>query len=184
MGFLSNWGAAVGQNFAGPATAASAAQRSLQWGTLATGANVAGSLIGGIEGLQQGQYAASVMGRNAATARREGQIAETGQKMRTTAAVSSAKAEQAASGIDVNSKSAVAVRDAIQTQGAMDAALIHYKAASEAYADETQAALYKKAGRAALAKGVAGAGLSFLSGASSLSDKWMQYQRSGALNGD
>jgi len=181
VGFLGNWGAAVGQNFAGPATAQAAAQRSLAWGTLATGAQVAGNLAQGVEGLRAGQYAASVAGKNAARARLEGQIAESGQKMRTTAAVSEAKAAQAGNGIDVNSKSAVAVRDAIATQGAMDAALIHYKAASEAYADEAQAALYKKAGRASLAKGVAGAGLSFLSGANSLSDKWLQYQRSGAV---
>lgn len=180
MGFLSQWGAQVGENFAGPATAQAAAQRALQWGTLSTGANVAANLFGGVEGLQSAQYSAGVAGRNAARARAEGQIAESAEKGKTTAAVASTKAEQAASGIDVSSKSAEAVRNAIASQGAMDAALIHYRAATEAFQDETQAALFKRAGRMALAKGVAGAGQSFLSGAASLSDKWQQFQRSGA----
>lgn len=177
MGFLANIGNSIGGWMAGPQSAEAAARSSMGWGAAATGAATAGALLQGVGQFQQSQHAAKVMGQNAAQARLEGQVAESALKGKTTAAVESAKAEQAANGVEVSSKSAEAVRGAIAQQGALDAALLHYKAQSEAFADQAQAALYKKAGTGALVRGVANADATFLSGASSLADKWSAYKR-------
>lgn len=183
MGFLAPTGAAIGQAFAPTATAAATAQSALGWGTFSTAANVTGDLLSGIAAGQQANFAAKVAGQDAFAARAAGQYEESAAKGRTTAAVASAKAAQAANGVSVDSGSAENVRGAIQRFGDLDAAMIHYNAARQAYADEAQAGLYKMAGRNAAVGSLFKAGSSFLTGARSLSDKWLAYQRSGALAG-
>ena len=69
------------------------------------------------------------------------------------------------------------------TLGAMDAAMIHYNAAKEAFnfqtqatTDEAQARLDKLAGRGALLSGILGAGSTILAGGSSVSSKFAQWK--------
>src|SRR5882757_2857353 len=141
------------------------------------------SLLSGIGQAQQYGYAAKVAGQNAEAALSAGQQAESASKMKYGALGAEQKATQAANGIQVTSGSAEAVRHSTEEIGAMDAALIHYNAARQAFGESTQASLYKSAAKGALVKGVTGAATSFLGGASALSDKWLQYKLFGAMGG-
>ena len=93
---------------------------------------------------------------------------------------------QAASGIDVNSGSNVAVRDSQAAIARQDQSLIRSNAAKRAYAhevgavqEETQAGLYGMAGRNAEYEGKVGAVTSILGGVSSVSGKWADAKRLG-----
>jgi len=183
MGFLANVGAQIGEAFSPPATAQGTAGASLGWGTLATGANVGAQLAEGIGGAQRYEYAAKVAGQNAQAALTAGQEAESASKMKYGALEAEQKAAQAANGIQVTSGTAEAVRRSTEAVSAMDAALIHYNAARQAFGEQTQASLYKQAATGSLIKGALNAGVSFLSGAESLSDKALAYRRSGAYGG-
>lgn len=184
MGFLSTLGAGIGSAVAPAASAAGTAGASLGWGTLATGANAMGNLLQGVGQAQQYGYAAKVAGQNSEAALSAGQQAESASKMKYGALEAEQKATQAANGIQVTSGSAEAVRHSTEEIGAMDAALIHYNAARQAFGESTQASLYKSAAKGALVKGVANAATSFLGGANALSDKALQYKLSGAMGGN
>ncbi len=177
MGTLSEMGAGIGQQWAGGTDAASLARRSMGYGALATGLDVGANIGAGIGAVQQSQYAAKNLNQQSEAVRRAGQYEESAVKGKFTRLEATQKVTQAASGIDTNSKSAVAVRDATADIGAMDAAMVHFNAAREAYGLEKQASLIKRAGAYGAVRGVAGAATSFLSGASSLSDKWLAYKR-------
>ena len=183
MGILNQMGAAIGQAFSPPGTAAGLAQASLGQGTLATGMDVAGNLLQGVGGYQQAQYQAKLAGRNAEIAQRAGDYAEESSKLRYGALGAQQKADAAARGVSVDSTSVANTLKSTAEIGGLDAAMIHYNAMKEAYGLTAQEQADKAAGRGALASGVFRAGTSFLSGAQALSDKWLQYQRSGAMVG-
>lgn len=186
MGFL-----AQGMGFAG---AAPAANSSIGWGATSTGLNAAGSLLSGIGAGQQAGYQAGVAQNNAAIENANaqatlvaGQVQESQSKLRTGEIIGQQKAAQGANGLDVNVGSAAEVRQSTANIGAMDAALIHYNASRAAFGQEQQAANYtaqaaldKKAASGDVLSGVFKAGTSILSGASSISGKYAQYQLSGA----
>ncbi len=177
MGMLSE----LGQNPAwGAGTAQGLAQRSLGYGALATGLDVGANVAAGVEAYNAASYGSKVLREGAGQVRLAGQIEEGEVKSQFTRLEAQQKVAQAANGIDVDSKSAVAVRDATARIGALDAAMVHYNAAREAYGLDTQAALTKRAGTSAAVRGVAGAGLSFLSGSRALGEKWNAYKQSGA----
>jgi hypothetical protein len=180
MGFLNQAGADIGKAFAPSATANGTAAASLGFGTLATGVNVGSQLAAGIGGLQQADFAAKIASGNASAALLAGQEAESASKMKYGGLEAKQIVAQAANGVQVREGSAAKTVASTEAISSMDAALIHYNAAREAYGENMQAMVDKKAGAGALAKGIFGAGTSFLSGAQSLSDKWLQYQLSGA----
>lgn len=180
MGILNQAGAELGQAFAPSATANGAAAASLSLGTFATGVNVAANVASGIGGMQQGNFQAKLAGQNAEAALLAGQEAESASKMRYGALEGKQIVEQAANGVQVREGSAARTVASTEAISSMDAALIHYNAAKQAYGENLQAMVDKKAGQGAFAKGIFGAGTSFLSGAQSLSDKWLQYKLSGA----
>ncbi len=177
MGMLADTGAQLGGMFAGPQDAASLARRSMGYGALATGLDVGANIGAGIGAVQQSQFAAKNLSLQAQAVRDAGQYEESAVKSKFTRIEAAQKVAAAANGIDINSKSAEAVRRATADVGAMDAAMVHFNAAREAYGLTEQAGLLKRAGVAGAVKGVAGAATSFLSGASSLSDKWLAYKR-------
>ncbi len=162
-----------------PSTAAGAADASMRYGALGTGLGMAGSVVQGIGGLQQGLFAARIAKQNALAALRAGQSAESMSKMKYGALEAEQKAAQAANGVQVDSGSPAAVRASTAALSNIDAAMIHYNAAREAFGERVQGELDKKAGVNALIGGVLGAGNDFLSGASSLSDKWARYRNAG-----
>lgn len=179
MGALSGIGAQTGAMFAGAGTAEELARRSLGWGALATGLDVGANIGAGVEGYMRGKYGAKVLEGNADAVRRAGIYEESAAKASTTRTVAAQKVAQAANGIEVDSGSALAVRDATQAIGDLDAAMIHYNAQREAFGLDVDAAMMKRAGTSALVRGGVGAVGSFLSGASALSDKWARYKYQG-----
>lgn len=183
MGILAQTGAAVGQAFAPPATAAGAAGGSLAYGTFATGAETAGSILQGVGGYQQAQFEAKLASRNAENAQLSGDYAEEASKLKYGALASTQKANAASRGVDVGSGAVAATLHSTAEVGALDAAMIHYNAMKEAYGLESQAGVDKSVARNSVVGGLMKAGTSFLSGANSLSDKWLTYQRSGAMAG-
>lgn len=182
MGVLNQVGAELGQSFAPTATANSAAGASLGLGTLSTGVNVAANIASGIGGAQQAGFQAKIAEGNADAALLAGQQAGSASKMKYGSLEAKQTVAQAANGVQVNEGSAAKTVQSTEMISNMDAALIHYNAARAAFGDNLQASVDKASGKGALAKGVFGAGASFLSGAQSLSDKWLQYQLSGAMN--
>lgn len=180
MGILNQAGAELGQAFSPSATASGAAASSLGLGTLATGVNVGAQVAAGIGGLQQANFAAKVASGNASAALLAGQEAESASKMKYGGLEAQQVVAQAANGVQVREGSAAKTVASTEAISSMDAALIHYNAARTAYGESMQAMVDKKAGQGALVKGIFGAGASFLSGAQSLSDKWLQYKLSGA----
>ncbi len=156
--------------------AAGAAGASTAAGGLGTALSAGGSIMSGIGGLQQGLFAAKVARENARQALIAGQSAESASKLRYGALAAEQKAGFAANGVSVDSGSAQAVQQSTQRISALDAALIHFNAAREAYGEKFQAQLDTRAGVGALEKGLMGGADSFLSGAQSLSSKWSTFK--------
>lgn len=172
------------------ASAPQMAQGSTAWGAVGTGVGAVSNVIQGLGQQQQYNYLAQVASNNAAITRANAQatasagtVTESYEKARTTAAVAQQKVGQAASGVDVNVGSPVASREATQTVGNLDAAMIHYNTARSVYGLESEAGQYdaqagldKLAGRNSVLSGIAKAGTTVLGGAQSLSGKWAQYR--------
>jgi len=105
--------------------------------------------------------------------------------MQTRSIIGATKAQQGASGLDVNVGSAVDVRAAEADLGAENVGVIRNDAARTAFGYQveeqqqlTQAALDRFAASNARTAGYVGAASSILGGASSVSDKWLKYQSS------
>lgn len=183
MGILNQVGANMTQMLVPGTSAQDLAAGSLTRGAVGTGMEVGGNLLQGVGGYQQAMYQAKLAGRNAQNAQLAGDYAEEASKLRYGALGAQQKAGAAARGVSVDSG---AVQDTLRTTaevGGLDAAMIHYNAMREAYGLTAQAEVDKSVARNAVVGGVLKAGTSLLSGAQSLSDKWLQYQRSGAMAG-
>lgn len=183
MGILNQMGSMVGQAFAPPATAGGTAGAATTWGTLSTGLNVGGAVLSGVGGYEQAQYQAKLAGRNAEAAAAAGQFAESASKMKYGALEAGQKTSAAAGGVDVGSGAVKATIDSTKEIGALDATMIHYNAMRESMGLAAQSAVDKSAGRGAVVGGLLKAGTSFLSGANSLSDKWLDFGRVGIKAG-
>lgn len=178
------------------ASAATAGAASIGASALGTGMGVAGSLLSGVSSFEQGMFQAHLASYNEqlAAARQgqvlqAGQIAQSEQLMKTGKEVGAAKAAQAAGNIDIGTGSASAVQAGIEAAGKYDAATLRYNMASQVYGegqqrltDRLQATADKTGAWAGLLGGIMGAGSSFMSGASSIADKWAQMGTTGALN--
>ncbi len=117
---------------------------------------------------------AQIQQENANYAGQVGEIKAESQGLKTRGQLGQVKANQAASGVDVNSGSAADVRSSISQIGMQDAMTIKSNAARQAYGnqleaqqDTTQSKLYKAQAKNAKTSGVIGAAGSLLSGASS-----------------
>lgn len=126
--------------------------------------------------------------QNAKQALQAGEAQEQQQRMKTAALIGSQRAAQAANGIQIDSGSALDVQSSAAELGELDALTIRSNASKTAYNYEAQAANYGS--QAALDKAQAGwasqagdiAGYStLLTGASSLSSKWLLANQGGVL---
>lgn len=176
-------------------TAGQAAQGSLTSGLLSTGLNALGDLSSGYGQAQQYNYQAAIAQNNAAITRQNedasltaGQYEESQSKLRTGQTIGAQLAAQAGNGVDVNVGSPATVRASTATTGALDAAMIHYNAARQAYGLETQAANYdsqasavRMAASTAKASGWSKAAMSLISGSTAVSAKYSSYLNSGAI---
>jgi hypothetical protein len=131
---------------------------------LASGATLASSVVGGVGSIMQGQAASAAAGYNAQVAANNAKIstqnaqfagAEGEQNVaaataKTRAQVGATVASQGASGVDVNSGSAVDTRESEAKLGMLNALNIRSQAARQAYGFETQSAAFT--GQQSLAK--------------------------------
>lgn len=138
----------------------------------------------------QAAYQAQVAKNNATIASQDakldiqaGETAAVNKGLQTRAQVGQEKAAQGASGIDVNSGSAVDVRAGQASMGMLDALTIRSNASKAAYAKEVEANSNTAQGKLMQAESTQeaeaapiGALGSLLSGASSVGGNWAKYQ--------
>lgn len=168
------------------------------------GAQAAGSIVGAIGSIWQGQaqsqmynYQAGIAKvnqqieqQNANYALQVGEVAAQQSGLQTKAVVSGTKAAQGASNIDVNSGSTTAVRSSETELGQENEAIIRADAAKRAYGysvgafqQGAQAEIYKTSAATSITAGDIGAASSLLGGVSGVSSKWLQASQSGAFSG-
>jgi hypothetical protein len=162
-------------------------------------AGLAGSAISAVGTLFSGSstaaadaYQAQVAANNAKIATQQskfdiqaGEIQAVNQGLKTKATVGQQKAAQGASGIDVNSGSAVDVRAGTASRGVLDTLTIRSNAAKKAYSDEVtatsdtaQGQLDTFAGETATTGSEIGAAGTLLSGASTVGANYAKLQNS------
>ena len=152
-------------------------------------ASVGGSVMQGISQSQAANYQAQVARNNQTIAQQnaklaieQGGVAEQAQRMKTFQLIGSEVAQEAASGVSPNSGSALNVRSSAAETGELDALTIRSNAQLAARNAQIQGMSY--GAQAGLYSSMANwAGMnSILGGASSVSDKWLNFQRYGVLN--
>lgn len=184
MGLLANLGQAIGgAGVPGSGDAAALGRAGLGYGAGATLLNTAGSLMEGIGGAQQANYAAQVAGQNYKNSLTAGQEQESASKMKFGELESAQKAAFAGNGVGIGGENVRTVVQHTADIGAIDAALIHYNSAREAWGNLANEQLAKSAQRNSLIKGFLGAGASFLGGASALTGKALAFKQYGVGGG-
>lgn len=153
-------------------------------GSMATG--IAGSVMQGVSSAETADYNAGVArnqqiiaNRNASLALQQGTVQEENQRIQTGERIAGAEAQQAASGVNPNSGSALDVRSSAAETGELDALTIRNKANLASYDYRVQAMNYGAQASLYSAEGDWGVMNSILGGASSVSDKWWTYNRYG-----
>lgn len=170
-------------------------------------ASLASTVLGGatsaIGSIKQGQAEKEAAEFNAQVAKENQQVSTANAQiagqagaeqagmtsMKTRATVGAVQANQAASGIDVNSGSDVDVRSSARELGELDALTVRSNATREAYGQTVQAASYgaesqlqsyeaESAGTA----GEIGAASSFLGSTGSAANNWYRYQLQGGFS--
>lgn len=132
---------------------------------------------------------AKISTQNAAYAGAEGDQNTAVAQMKTRAEIGAIKASQAASGVDVNSGSAVDVRSSAAETGELNAINIRSEAARKAYGYQTEAAGYsgqsgldKSAANNAEAAGDIGAGASIIGGLGKAGEDYTKYGAGNSVN--
>ena len=169
---------------------------------IAIAATVASTAVAAYGQIQQGNaakeaanYNAQVANNNATTANNNAIAAEQAgavqaeqKQMQTGQTIGKIIASKAASGLDVNSGSSADLVASTADVGELDAQTIRNNADKTAYGYRTQgqsysaqAGLDQMQGNNAAAAGQLGAFSSLLSGASSVSGKWLDFQQKGAV---
>lgn len=169
---------------------ASLAVMGLVTGLAGAGTSAVGAITGGNAKAANAAYQSQVAANNAVVAQRDatleiqsGEVASFNQGLKTRAKIGSEKAAQGASGIDVNSGSAVDVRAGTSELGMLDALTLRSDASKRAYAkevegsnDTAQSQLLTSEASQDREAGVLGAAGTLLSGASSVGGNWAKFQ--------
>jgi len=171
--------------------------------SVAAAAAVGSAAIGTVGALQSGHaqqqaanYNASVQMQNAEQAQRNAEIASQSgmanqniQQLKTRAQIASTRANEAASGIGVNSGSFSDVQASEAVIGEMDSLTVRSRATREAYGYEVQgvnfknqATLDRAEGKQAKTASYFNAASTLLGGASNAASKFSDYQRVGGLD--
>ena len=139
----------------------------------------------GVAGLNQ-----KIAEQNADFERAQGEVQATEYGMKARYQQGQIRADQGASGLDVNSGSAAQVQAGQHLVSQMDLNQIRFNAARRAFGYETQAAqdtaqgqVYQMAGTNAATAGDISATASILSGAGSVANKWYQGTSTGNIGG-
>lgn len=167
--------------------------------------SLASGAMGAIGSIEQGRAAAAaanynsmiqarnaqVANANAAVTARSGESQAAISEQKTRAVAGAIKANEAASGIDVNSGSALLTQTSSEDLGALDALTIRSNASRQAYGYETQAAseqnqsqLSQFEAQADTTAGNIGAASTILGSVGSATDNFMRYQINGGFGGE
>lgn len=164
--------------------------------TIAIAASIGSAVMGGIGAIQQGNAAsaasaynaqmaannAKIATQNAAFTAAEGEANSAQEQAKTRATVAATLANQGASGVDVNTGSAVDVRASESKLGMLNAMTIRSNAARQAYGYQTEAAsdraqsnVYKSQAKNDKTAGYLNAGATVLGGLgqASMYQKWL-----------
>lgn len=184
------------------AALAATAAGSTGLGTLGTALSVGSSILGAFGSISKGisesnaasynaQVAtnnAKIAKQNAAYAAQEGEQREAMQQQKTRAEVAAIKSNQAASGVDVNSGSALDVRSSAAETGQLNAITLKSNAIRQAYGFQTeatndmaQAALDKSEASADMFGGVIGGATSLIGGLGNAAMGYGNYMRNSSL---
>lgn len=112
-----------------------------------------------------------------------GQYQEGAVKAEATRTAAAQKAAFAANGVQVGSKTPLAVQAATIDTGALDAAMLHFNATRAAFGMQEEADLYRMAAANAKRAGKGKQLATLLGGATSLASKWDTFKQSGAVGG-
>ena len=140
---------------------------------------------------KQGEYQAAVSRNNAVIAEHNariaeerGKVAETQKQRQIQQLIGKQRAGAAASGVEIDTGSALSARQDIAEQGAFDIENIKFDTAMESYnyrvagsQAQSQASLYQAQGSQAATAGMIGAGGTLLTGAGQFASNWYDYKR-------
>ncbi|MGC9966389.1 MAG: hypothetical protein ABSE08_13385 [Syntrophobacteraceae bacterium] len=159
-------------------------------GVMSLVAGVAGAGMQGYSQYQAANYNAQVAAnnqkiaqQNAGISLQQGTIAEENQRLKTGGMIAAIDTQQAASGIQTNSGSALNVRSSAAETGELDALTIRYNSQLAARNEMQAASNFGAQSSLYGAESEWAIGNSILGGASSVSDKWLKYQQTGVLGG-
>jgi len=149
--------------------------------------SMAGAGMSAYSQMQSADYNAQVAknnqiiaNQNASIALQQGQQQEENKRIQTGEMLGAITSGEAASGVNPNEGSALNVRSSAAETGEIDAETIRYNAGITARNLQYQGAMYGSQAQRDTSEGMYGAMSSILGGASSVSNKWMQYQMFGA----
>ncbi|MGO9410037.1 MAG: hypothetical protein ACLQCB_04715 [Spirochaetia bacterium] len=149
-------------------------------------ASVAGAGMSAYSSMQSADYNAQVArnnqtiaNQNASIALQQGQQQEENKRIQTGEMVSAIGAGEAASGVNPNEGSALNVRASAAETGELDALTIRYNANMQNRNDIYAGKMYGSQAALDTSQGIYGMMSSILGGASSVSNKWWQYQQFG-----
>jgi hypothetical protein len=163
----------------------------------AGGVGALGALSGGKAQSDMYKYQAGIASinkkiaeQNADYALKVGEVEAQRSGMQTSFKIASEKTAQAASGVDINTGNAAAVRESEREIGFQDETVIRANAERKAYSHQLEAmeatakgTMATMAASGAETAGYINAASSILGGVSSVSGKWMQAQQYGMLGG-
>lgn len=161
-------------------------------GVSAVGASYTGQAKSNMYNYQAGvaDLNKKIASQNADYSREVGEVKAQDSGLRTEFQVGKMKAAQGATGLDVNSGSALATRQSQTLIGQHDQGTIRSNAARQAYGFDIEAIKYgaegdmlRTAGKNAIEAGNLGAVSSILGGASSVASKWLQGTSAGVWGG-
>ncbi|MFZ0931951.1 MAG: hypothetical protein WAN11_25355 [Syntrophobacteraceae bacterium] len=151
-------------------------------------ASAGGAIMQGYAQSQSADYNAQVAqnnqiiaNQNAGIALQQGQRQEEAKRIQTGEMIGGIKAGEAASGVNPNTGSALNVRSSAAETGQLDALTIRYNANMTARNDTYQGAMYGSQAAMYSAAGNWDIANSILGGASSVSNKWLQYNQMGVF---
>lgn len=141
--------------------------------------SLAGTAVSAFGSVEQGAYSGQVADNNAKVAKQNAEYSlEAGEQQADTesrkgaAAGAHLKAQQAASGVDVNTGSAVDVQAGERETNKLDAETVFQNAQLQAYGYTTQATNYEAQSKQDVTAGIIGGASSLLENASQLGPKW------------
>lgn len=152
---------------------------SLGASVLGGGVSAVGSIMGGQAAQAAANYRAQVARNMADHALAVGRVEAQRQGFKTASILGQQRAQQSASGIDVDVGSPVDVRATAAQLGELDTQTILNNATQKAWGLRTQATLDEFSGEASATEGWLKGFSSALSTASGVGDKWLKYKTTG-----